>query len=329
MRRVRGMRVLGALASVAASVAASAALVAGPGVVAAGGQTTAPSTATAQATAPDDGPIGYLSGVRVGKAAASSPCDFFKVELDTGELTRINSDGEQLPCYGGLAFSPDGTLYAFVGQPVAGIPESVLVTIDLTTGAPTTVGQLPQIITGGMTFDGTGDLWLYASAPNDPQCGGAPLKACLWEVDPATAKATFAGSTPGRAIGGLGAVCTRVLALDGAVGTGSPSKTVLSSVDTNTAELTSVVPTPEIFAATGLDVGEDGRLWAIGSGGLKGAGQPRVFQIDPEKGVVASAGTTLDGGPYPGFLTGLAVDPAHCDAPDATPFVITAPNFTG
>ena len=321
-----------------ASAAALTALVVGSGVGAAATHTTVPGTAAARVMAQAESPTGYLSGLKVGKGT-DSPCDFFRVELTTGELTQINPDASPVPCYGGLTFSADGTLYAFVEQPVAGVAASALVTIDLSTGTPTTVGALPQIISGGMTFDADGNLWLYASAPNDAKCGGGPLKACLWEVDPATAKTTFAGSTPDRAIGGLVAVCTRVLALDGPVGTGSPSKTVLSSVDTNTAELTAVVPTPQIFAATGLDLGEDGRLWAVGSGGLSvtdassgGVGQPRVFEIDPEKGVVASAGTTIGGGPYPGFLTGLAVDPAHCeaaDSPDATPFVITAPNFTG
>ena len=330
MRRARSRRIVGTLVSAAALTA----LVVGSGVGAAGGQTTTPDpTVAAQA----DTAVGYASGLKVGKsdtqadAGTSSPCDFYEVALKTGELTQINPAGKHVPCYGGLAFSSDGTLYAFV-SPAAGVPNSSLVTIDLGTGSAKTVGDLPQIISGGMTFDGEGNLWLYASAPNDPECGGAPLKACLWEVDPATAKTKLAGSTPGRVIGGLGAVCTRVLALDGTLGTGSSSKTVLSSVDTSTGELTAVVPTPQIFAATGLDVGEDGRLWAIGSGGTAGAGQPRVFEIDPEKGVVASAGTTLDGGPYPGFLAGLAVDPIHCDAPDApdaTPFVITAPNFTG
>jgi hypothetical protein len=315
-----------------ASAAAVTALVLGSGIGTAGGQTTdpAPDPAAAGAAAQADGPTGYVSGLRVGKGV-DAPCDFFKVVLETGELTQINPDGSHVPCYGGFAFSPDGTLYAFI-EPVAGVASSQLVTIDLATGTPTTVGDLPQIISGGMSFDGDGNLWLYASAPNDPACGGAPLKSCLWKVDPATAKTKLDGSTPGRAIGGLGAVCTRVLALDGPLGTGSQSKTVLSSVDTSTGELTAVVPAPAIFAATGLDVGADGRLWAIGSGGLKGAGQPRVFEIDPEKGVVASAGTTLDGGPYPGFLPGLAVDPIHCDPPDPsdpTPFVILAPNFTG
>jgi hypothetical protein len=298
------------------------------GVGTAGGQTTAPDPTVAGAAAQGDTPTGYVSGLKVGKGT-DAPCDFFEVALQTGELTQINPDGQPVPCYGGFAFSPEGTLYAFIA-PGAGIPNSSLVTIDLSTGSPTTIGALPQIISGGMTFDGDGNLWLYASAPNDPECGGAPLKACLWEVDPTTAKTRLAGSTPSRAIGGLGAVCTRVLALDGALGTGSTSKTVLSSVDTSTGELTAVVPTPEIFAATGLDVGEDERLWAIGTGAQ--GGQARVFEIDPEKGVVASAGTTLDGDAYPGVLSGLAVDPIQCDAPDspdATPFVITAPNFTG
>jgi hypothetical protein len=312
-----------------ASAAAVTALVVGSGIGTAGGQTTVPDRAATRVAAQADSPTGYVSGLKVGRGLDAT-CDFFQVALKTGELTQVNPDGSHVPCYGGFAFSPDGTLYAFI-EPVAGVANSQLVTIDLSTGTPTTVGELPQIISGGMSFDGDGNLWLYASAPNDPECGGGPLKSCLWEVDPATAKTKLAGSTPGRAIGGLGAVCTRVLALDGALGAGSTSKTVLSSVDTSTGELTAVVPTPEIFAATGLDVGEDGRLWAIGSGRL-GAGQPRVFEIDPEKGVVASAGTTLDGGPYPGFLTGLAVDPIHCDPPDPsdpTPFVVLAPNFTG
>jgi hypothetical protein len=311
-----------------ASAAALTALAVGSGVVAAGGQTTSTDPAVAGVAEQAESPTGYASGLRVGKGT-DSPCDFFKVALTTGELTQINPAAQHVPCYGGLALSAEGTLYAFIA-PVAGIGNSSLVTIDLGTGAPKIIGDLPQIISGGMTFDGDGNLWLYASAPNDPECGGAPLKSCLWKVDPATAKTKLAGSTPSRAIGGLGAVCTRVLALDGPLGAGATSKTVLSSVDTSTGELTAVVPTPEVFAATGLDVGEDGRLWAIGSGAQ--GGQPRVFEIDPEKGVVASAGTTLDGDAYPGVLSGLAVDPIHCDAPDspgATPFVITAPNFTG
>ena len=81
-----------------------------------------------------------------------------------------------------------------------------------------------------------------------------------------------------------------------------------------------MVPTPQIFAATGLDVGEDGRL--LGDRQRRdhdGLGATAFFEIDPEKGVVVSVGTTLDGGPYPGFLAGLAVDPIHCDAARTRP----------
>ena len=81
-----------------ASAAAVTALVGGSAVGAAGGQTTAPRTATAQVTAPAEGPIGYLSGLRVGKAAGDARCDFFEVDLVTGELTQINPVGEQVPC---------------------------------------------------------------------------------------------------------------------------------------------------------------------------------------------------------------------------------------
>ena len=179
------------------SAAVLTALLVGSGVGAAGGQTTTPDpTIAAQA----DTPVGYASGLKVGK---SDPQAEHGHQLPVRLLQGRAEDGRAHPD------QPRGNARPLLQRarvlarrhplrlraPTTGIPNSSLVTIDLTTGSPKTVGDLPQIINGGMTFDGEGNLWLYTSAPNDPECGGAPLKACLWEVDPATAKTKLAGST--------------------------------------------------------------------------------------------------------------------------------------
>ena len=84
-------------------------------------------------------------------------CDSWAVDLATAEATVINTD--PVPCNDGLAFAPDGTLYGFrVNLPSGPGVSSQLVTIDPSNGTSTVIGDLPQIQTGGMTFDGAGSV---------------------------------------------------------------------------------------------------------------------------------------------------------------------------
>jgi sugar lactone lactonase YvrE len=287
----------------------------------------------------DDDPIGYTLGVEFRGGAVTPICDFFSVELDSGELHRIAAP---VFCGDGLTFDEDGTLYAYRNPNViSGTPiQTELMIIDLDDGAQHVIGPLPGVQTGdgGMTFDEDGNLWLYGRAPADPDCGPT-LGACLWKVDPDDASTRFIGSTATAGVFGLTGDCEEVLAITSeGFGGPAPSGSQLAEVDTETAALEDVVDVPGVSIPQGLDFDERGRLWAL-SLVFEGAPGPYVHRIDPDDGSSTRRQVTLNGSTYDGALFGLAVDPIECDEPEppvpppapapAPAAVAVEPVFTG
>ena len=287
----------------------------------------------------DDDPIGYTLGVEFRGSAITPICDFFSVELESGELDKINA--APVFCGDGLTFDEDGTLYAYRNPNViSGTPiQTELMIIDLDDGAQHVIGALPGVQTGdgGMTFDEDGNLWLYGRAPIDPDCGPT-LGACLWKVDPDDASTRFVGAAPeGVSVQGLTGTCDDVLAItfEGFAGP-VPATSALQEVDTDNAALEHIVDVPGVQVPQGLDFDERGRLWAL-SLVFDGVPGPYVHRIDPDDGSSTRRQVTLNGGTYDGALFGLAVDPIECDEPEppvpppppAPAAVVVEPVFTG
>ena len=287
------------------------------------------------ATGPAGGQSGDVGYTYAGRflGGASLKCDFLAVDLATAEATVLNSGGS-VPCNDGLAFAPDGTLYGFrVGLRTGTDVASQLVTIDVTTGGSTVVGALPEIQTGGMTFDSAGRLWLSAYSPGDPECGPAG-GVCLWEVDPATAATTFIGGEEPQDVGlptAAAATCSEVQVLtETAAGV---SGTELDHVDTATGALTTIVDTPDVFLPEGADYSADGRLFAVGGEFPQGLPLATLYEIDPSTGSSTSAGITIGGEAQRMLVFGFAITPLSCEAPPPPPPAVEpialAPTFTG
>jgi hypothetical protein len=276
------------------------------------------------------GEVGYTVGFEAIEGGIE--CDFFSVDLATGVLTRINDPlTTAVECADGLTFAPDGTLYAFVSPVPTGFSNSQLVTIDLATGAQTVIGNLPPVLfgTGGMTFDGAGNLWLYGTAAIgvDPDCSQTGFEACLWQVNPADASTTFVGATTDRQVFGLAATCTDVYAIQTPIPGGFASGTEIARVDTATAALDVVVEANDVVGPEGLDFDFAGGLWALARQPDVGLfSEMNVASIDLTSGASTSTQITLEGEPFVGFLYGLAVSPISCPVPE--PVVLT-PTFTG
>jgi hypothetical protein len=285
----------------------------------------------------DEHPVGYTVGFDA--RGDGQICHFYKVDLTTGDATRVSSS--PVHCADGLTFDDDETLYAYRNSTTTGkAPFAELITIDLDDGAQHVVGSLPRVLVGdaGMTFDEDGRLWLYGFTFDDPPCPTG--RYCLWRVDPEDASTTFVGAAPiGRGVFGLTGDCEDVIAItaqpaDGPVG----PQVRLDEVNTSNAALELITDLPGFGFPTGLDFEDDGDLWALANTGL-GAGAGigmAVYRIDPSDGTFQTKDITVNGAPFGGIMDGLAVDPISCEdptpptppTPAPTP-VAVAPVFTG
>ena len=284
------------------------------------------------------GPVGYTVAGPLMNGLAD--CAFYSIDMSTGAMTQISDPSTEVDCADGLTFSPDGTLYAYTNQPFDGLDiDAQLVTIDLSTGAQTEIGPLPNVFAtdGGMTFDAAGNLWLYANSidPTSSECGATNSERCLWQVDPATAATTFVGTTPSNVVTGLAASCApEVLAITTPLLGGIPSGTEIQRVDTSTAALEPVVELPDTFTPTGLDFDANGSLWALAAEPDNGFGFMEVEQVDLASGDTTHTRLTVGTDPFFGFALGLAISPISCPEPPPPPepapaALVLTPTFTG
>ncbi len=277
------------------------------------------------------GEVGYTVGLESIDGGIAE-CDFYSVELATGVMTEINAN--PLECADGLTFSPDGTLYAYVSPRPVGFSNAQLFTIDVTDGSQAFVGTLPPVVlgSGGMTFDAAGNLWLYGTPATgmDPDCGTSGFESCLWQVDPTDGSTTFVGGQTERIVYGLAATCAGVYAITTPIPGGLVSGTEVALVDTATGGLDLVVSTDDINNPEGLDFDFSGALWALGSGPESGIPNWTIFDVDLTTGASTGQAMTLDGGPFFGFLFGLAISPTEpCPAPPTPEPIVITPTFTG
>lgn len=137
-----------------------------------------------------------------------APSDLVIVNTGTGALTTIGPTG--FGPISGLAYDPvSGIMYGVVGgNPGAGDGGSGggdLVTVDLASGAATSVGPTGLTAVGGLAF-----------APNGTLYGGTASNSMtpnsLFTIDPATGAATFVGSV-GFSVTGLTA-CAEVVPVE-------------------------------------------------------------------------------------------------------------------
>ena len=309
-------------------VAVAALSLAFAGTVGAGTTTTSSTAPVTPAAAPDPiGPFGYTNGpVFAGGGAIT--CRFYKVALGNGVAEQL---GTGLPCADGYTFNSAGVLYAYTAPIVRGAPSnnSKLVTVNLTNGAQTIVGDMGHVFfEGGMTFDKDGHLWLYADT-NDQSCEGS---SCLYSVNPQTGAATLVGDDGGFLATGLAANCSTVYAT-GTILDGVFTSDALWTVDTGTADVTKVGSSLGLNLFTsGLDFASDGTLYTIGSPATTGPliNAPKSATVNPTTGAGSDVQTWTSDDPVPSFVNGLAVSGLSCSAPTppVTPPVIQ-PTFTG
>jgi hypothetical protein len=264
------------------------------------------------------GPVGYTNGVAFRGPVPDDQCVLYAVDLPTGAMT---AKGGVQPCIDGLTFSPDGTLYAYRVPNITGaVAAATLVRVDVSNGAQVVVGTLPALVSGGMTFDGAGNLWLYAGAFG----GDCAFDFCLFKVDPTNAHTTFVGGQDTDFVGALAATCTEVQAATATAAFGSPPLK-LQRVDTATAGLTAIVAIQDVGFVTGLDYDAGGGLWGLGAPPQSGFGFGITFSLNSTTGQAVTAPLTLGGDPFPAPVFGLAVAGLSC----AAPAVLVTPSFTG
>lgn len=180
----------------------------------------------------------------------------YKIDLNTGATERVGYIGSG--DFEGLAFSPDGRLYASeddLGR---------LYTIDIKTAEGVLVGSAGiGKYQFGMTFDYTGALYI-AAGDND---------GSLYRVDPQTAEYTL--------IGNFDADNLDALAFDGEhlwgmSSYGTPSLYKLSR-ETGESTFVAYLNNVSSWGQSGMSVDKDGNLW-----GLDESGQ--LFTIDKQTG---------------------------------------------
>jgi hypothetical protein len=284
-----------------------------------------------------DEPVGYTMGFELLGPTSSQgktvlQCNFYEVDLERAEITRLNAVDRELLCADGLTFDEDGELYAYRNLFLEGSGFAELITIDLDDGDQTLIGRLPNVNVGagGMTFDAEGDLWLYAGVFDDPECSPGTFRHCLWEVDPEDASTEFVGSAPqGTGVFGLAGDCEEVLALTSELEASTDSTTQLQEVDTRDASLEPIAAVPTIFGPQGLDFDDDDDLWAIGQTDIFAGPAlpgPTVFLVDPEDGSTEAEDITFEGGAdFNGVLFGLGVSPISCEEEEPVPPAPPAP----
>jgi len=238
-------------------------------------------------------PLGYVSSFD----------RLYRVDLGTGQQTRVGdfrlASTERVFDVEGLAFAPDGTLFAVSDA------SEVLMRVDATTGVTTVVGNLGLAGQGtgignnldfGLAFTCDGRLWLSAETAQK-----------LWEVNAAT------GAT--RAVGALGAKITGLAARGAQLyGIGASGDERLYRIDTATGASTvvgSALGSNIRFDDGGLDFDADGNLWAVLDYRPTEPNRASdLARIDASTGVASLTGRSIaDDG------EGLAIAPPSCNTP--------------
>lgn len=195
--------------------------------------------------------------------------NLYRINLNTGDATPIGPVGHD--DLEGLSFQP-GTGVLFGGNNWL---DEVLVTINTTTGAATTVGELflgqGDVITNlGLGFCNDGSLWMATMWPGD-----------FYSVDPTTGLAT--------SIGPQGIDVTGLACWDGVMyGLGGDHADNLVTIDLSTGAATNVGPLVNVsLFQGGIAFAPDGTLWGIEEEGT-------IFTINPSTGYATVVATTLD-----------------------------------
>jgi hypothetical protein len=205
----------------------------------------------------------------------------YAVDLGTGATALVGDTGLE-PATTSLAFAPDGTLY--------GVNDSDLVTIDTATGAATVVGSLTCCANArGLTFAADGTLYLLMGNPGT-----------FHSVDTTTGAATAIGGMGPNFIGGLGATCDGVFALDSVDDT-------FESVDVATGATTAIGPLGA-NGNGGLSTDTSGQLWLLGR--PEAPVSSESFTIDSATGAATFVATVTGNAP-----SALALAPLDCEDP--------------
>jgi hypothetical protein len=232
-------------------------------------------------------PVGYAAGFS----------DLYRIDFATGQASLVGPIGYN--DVEGLAFAPDGVLYA-VADATAGSGSGLtdfLIRINPATGAGTLVAPLAGLsgqglpgagsnfeLDYGLAFTGDGRLWLSSDT-----------LSLLWEVSPATGATRLVGSTGARITGLAG----RGNELFGVSAVGAEA---LYRIDTGTGHALHIgnLGLPERMYDAGLDFDSSGRLWITIDYFSPPSGIPPlrndVAQINPETGAVTSLRSIVGAG---------------------------------
>jgi len=127
------------------------------------------------------------TGILYGTTSPDSPSSgdsLVTINPATGQVTVIGPSGTGFP-YTNIAFAPNGTLYGWLVA--SGAANASLATINLTTGAGTSVGSpQPNVIIPyiGLAISHDGTIYVAANGHSGaPACGGS-CSGFLWAVSP-------------------------------------------------------------------------------------------------------------------------------------------------
>lgn len=226
----------------------------------------------------------------------------YQIDLGSGQTTLIGETG--FNDVEGLALSSTGVLYGIVDS------TKTLITINKQTGRGSLIGSSAGNtgLTGqgvgqfdaldfGLAFTCDGRLWASSDTTRK-----------LWQVDPSSGHATFAG-TLGVQITGLGANA------DGLYGLGSQGDEGVYRIDPDAASATKLggLAANLIFADGGLDFDAAGNLWGVLDYRPPDDNRPSdIVRIDLVTGNATFVSTTLP------EMEGLAISPMpSCRLPAA------------
>lgn len=257
----------------------------------------------AVAQAPVEVPEPYIKAGNLAYMAGFNR--LYRLDLSTGAATVVGTGfgvvgGAAVSDVKGLAFAPDGTLYAFADSPQA------LFRINTTTGRASLVGQFRE---NGQLFDLSNNL----NATIVFTCSGKMLMSSrvqrkLWEVDPATAAVTSVGTvTP--AIGGMSALGTDLYALGVA---GSEGLFTINETSAASNRLSNGLASRSIVGGA-IAFAPNGRLFAVFDLFPQ---RPTLAELAPASGEIISevilTGPQLGAGNDDQVVRALAIGPPVC-----------------
>ncbi len=260
-----------------------------------------PLAAVAQTPVEVPGPI-----IKAGNLAYMAGFNrLYRLDLSNGAATVVGTGfgsvgGAAVSDVKGLAFAPDGTLYAFADSPQA------LFRINTTTGRASLVGQFRE---NGQLFDLSNNL----NATIVFTCSGKMLMSSrvqrkLWEVDPATAAVTTIGPLA-PAIGGMSALGTDLYALGVA---GSEGLFTINEASASSNRLSSGLESRSIPGGA-IAFAPDGRLFAVFDLFPQ---RPTLAEIAPASGQILSevvlTGPQLGAGNDDQVVRALAIGAPVC-----------------